>query len=371
MPPPEHITIGYPRTEYMALLEQSARRNGFATRSLPRAWSRPNIVTLDKMKILYEVLNSNDVSPDNLILFTDAYDVAIIDSAATILKKFGSFRSDLVFNAESNFYPNEDRQQAKQFFDKLPSKWRYLNSGCYIGYGWAIKLMIDSLVGDPRRALPDGHGADQALAQDFFIENYGSRTIRVALDTECKLFATLIGSERDYVLNGANVCNQVTGNSASVLHANGDKRNLGIIKACHRLLEQETPCDIRICGDANTPLAYSRVAERLSWHDGIGENTVFFLAQGNRRAAALTAADGILTFCPDGAVHCDQESILAWEILDIRGDIRSAHGLALRDYMAPLSDLTPSLAPMPLAVFAGPLGDRLTDLVLRCYGSFG
>lgn len=370
MPPPEHITIGYPRTEYMALLEESARRNGFATRSLPRAWHRPNIVTLDKMRILYELLNANDVPPDNLILFTDAYDVAIIDNAATISKKFSWFRSDLVFNAESNFYPKENRQEAKQFFDKLPSKWRYLNSGCYIGYGWAIKLMIDSLVGDPERPLPDGHGADQALAQDFFVENFGNHAIRVALDTECRLFATLIGSERDYVLDGLNVRNQVTGNSASVLHANGDKRNLGIIKACQRLLEQEIPCDIRICGDADAPLAYTRVAERLSWHKGISEDTVFFLAQGNRRAVAITIADGILTFCPDGAVHCDQESILAWETLDIRGDIRSAHGLALRDYMASRSDVTPPLAPIPLAVFAGPYRDGLTDLVLRCYGAF-
>ena len=81
----------------------------------------------------------------------------------------------------------------------------------------------------------------------------------------------------------------------------------------------------------------------------------------------MTVADGILTFCPQGVVHCDRDTVKRWEVLEIRGAPRSAHDVELTAYIDPGGRAPPSLLPAPLSLFREPLGKALAAIVPACY----
>lgn len=363
---PLHVTIGYPRNEYMEQLEKSARRNGFDVLSLPICWHANRLNTIDKFKILFHVFRAGFISDDRIILFTDAYDVLVLEECNTVSKKFFRFDSDIVFNSETNFYPPEGRDEAKRAFDAFPSKWRYLNSGCYMGYGWAIRRMIEYVCASPIVSDP-AHGADQAALQDFFLRNQATEDLGLALDLECSIFATLNGSVGDFSFDRQGVINSETGRSISVLHANGDKANLPILTAINELIH-EVPenIDLRVFISELGFLEHDGPEERLTWNLTVNENTLFFVVRANRRSVSFTAAHGFLTYCPDRVVHCDRDTIDSWEILYLRDHAISTHGLPLKEYMYPQPADVGRWSPIPLGVFSSPAATKLLEIVGRC-----
>jgi len=172
-----HFSVGYPRTEMMGLLELSARENRVNVVLLPDEFHQPRIRTIDKFHFMRAIIDGGSIADMDIILFTDAYDVLVIDDKSKILREFLHFSADLVFNAECALYPDDDRDAVRRAFDLVPSKWRYLNSGCYIGYAWAVRAMLDYVMA----RLPDDlspHYLDQQLAQDFYLAQRGGATAR-------------------------------------------------------------------------------------------------------------------------------------------------------------------------------------------------
>ncbi len=135
-----HITVGYPRTPFMDLLKESSEWNGCRFVGLPQHWGSARFVMFAKETIVKAYLETGDIDMDSVVLFTDAYDILIVEHASTILEKFYATGADLIFAAESNFFPTtpDGRESAKAQFDACESTWRYLNGGGWIGYAWAI-----------------------------------------------------------------------------------------------------------------------------------------------------------------------------------------------------------------------------------------
>lgn len=149
------------------------------------------------------------VAPDQVVLFTDAYDTVVVRPGEEILAQFRELDYPLVFSAEKNCYPDPKRATE---YPACDSPWRFLNSGGWIGRADHMLALLESV---NAAELPDSHD-DQA----FFTDIYLRRPASILLDTECRIFQTLWRSAED-VTYSHGVRNQVTGTRPCVLHANG------------------------------------------------------------------------------------------------------------------------------------------------------
>ena len=301
-----HFSFGFPRNDMMDLLEVSARAHHLDIVMMPDEFHLPRLRTIDKFHFMREILGSGSMADTDIVLFTDAYDVLVVDYKSRILRDFLDFNADLVFNAEAMLYPDEGRDQQRTQFDQTPSKWRYLNSGCYIGYVWAVKAMMDFT----KAHMPDDetpHYLDQQIAQDFYLAQLGQTSPRIALDTQCRLFATLYQSTSDYQLKGKAIFNQVTGTYPAIVHANGERRTLEILRSLSALI-LETPSsdlfDLRLCQRNSQWLCFDQSANQLCLRAQFAADIVFARIMGHQKVDLFTLTSGELPVAPP-LLDCD------------------------------------------------------------------
>ena len=176
-----HVTVGYPRNSFMDLLKESSHWNGCRFVGLPQHWGSARFSMFAKETMVKAWLETGDIDMDSVVLFTDAYDVLIVEHASAILEKFHATGADLIFAAEPNFFPTvpDGRDAAKAQFDAVDSTWRYLNGGGWIGYAWAVKFMVRSYqclvdqeglrskLGKQRSTIPSGVLLKPSLSFEF------------------------------------------------------------------------------------------------------------------------------------------------------------------------------------------------------------
>jgi hypothetical protein len=289
-----HFSFGFPRNEMMDLLEASARAHHLDIVMMPDEFHLPRLRTIDKFHFMRAILDSGSMADSDIVLFTDAYDVLVVDYKSRILRDFLDFNADLVFNAEAMLYPDEDRKQERAQFDQDPSKWRYLNSGCYIGYVWAVKAMLDFTQAHmPPDETP--HYLDQQIAQDFYLTQMGRNKPRIALDTQCRLFATLYQSTSDYQLKGKSVFNQITGTYPAILHANGERRTLEILRSLSAMILDTTShdlFDLRICQVNGQWLCFDQPTGQLCLRSQFSADILFANIMGHQGVDLFTLTSG-------------------------------------------------------------------------------
>lgn len=76
--------------------------------------------------------------PDDLLLFTDAFDVLFTAKPEHIVEQFLRSNASILFSAECGCWPHIMENKGKACFDAYPpapqgSPYRYLNSGTWIG----------------------------------------------------------------------------------------------------------------------------------------------------------------------------------------------------------------------------------------------
>lgn len=92
---------------------------------------RKSILFAEKRAIIAEYLDRS-VSPEQLVMFTDAYDVAMVRGAAYIEDRYARFPQRVVFAAEPNSWPMGVVGQA--LHEGPPAgRYPYLNSGGFVG----------------------------------------------------------------------------------------------------------------------------------------------------------------------------------------------------------------------------------------------
>lgn len=157
-----------------------------------------------KVRLMNDYLQT--VPGDQLILFVDAYDVYINDSAETIAAAFKSFQCDVLFSAEANFYFRSDRLQYYywKYYPRLHQYYNYLNSGSYIGTAGALKTMMSDISTSYNVDLHDDDQlleirSDQYLFSRFYVDSYHrgiNTSITVRLDHGQELLACTGGRQR-------------------------------------------------------------------------------------------------------------------------------------------------------------------------------
>ena len=126
-------------------------------------------------------LNNNDI-----ILFTDAYDVLFTDEPHIIKQKYLEFNSSIVFSAECGCWPHI--MDGRICFDKYPmspTPYRYLNSGAWIGRAKQAQNMLNYVMIQAGANFANAN--DQKLMGDIYIE--GKYDIK--LDFYSKIFQSM------------------------------------------------------------------------------------------------------------------------------------------------------------------------------------
>lgn len=130
-----------------------------------------------KVNLLKEELQTLD--DDQLILFSDSYDVIMCASEEEIIRKYKAFQTPVIFGAEKSCWP--DTSLANKY-PQTNSVYRFLNSGGFIGHVKDIKKMLITSI-----AHSDD---DQLYYTNFFLANQDF----LSLDYYSSIFQTLNGS---------------------------------------------------------------------------------------------------------------------------------------------------------------------------------
>ena len=157
------------------------------------------------------------------ILWTDAWDLLLIDSPKIIVERAKATGKRIVINAERNCFPNPDL--AKHFDQTQP--YPYLNTGCIIAERDALLELLEesNCENDVDYKGPDGkwvHFSEQGNIMEAAIK----RDLRdIHLDTKGDIVLTLVGAPNDEVQIYERPYNCHMCNWPSVIHCNGGKDN--------------------------------------------------------------------------------------------------------------------------------------------------
>ena len=139
---------------------------------------------MDKIPAMIEAIST---IPDNdIICFIDGFDVVVNSNMENILTNFYNFKCDLLFSTELTCYPNSFLKQMNNLyrFHNSNVKYRYLNSGGYIGYKFAVN---DVLLWNSN--FEKYNDSDKCYFIEYYLQNHKVRNLK--LDHFCKIFQSM------------------------------------------------------------------------------------------------------------------------------------------------------------------------------------
>lgn len=203
----------------MSRLCSSARMHGIDVHNIGEnvQWRGTDMTGLGggmKINLMREYLE--DMNDEDVVVFTDGYDVFYADNLETILERFEQFGHDVVFSAESICWPHKDWAVK---FPPADTKYRYLNSGTYVGKVAALKkIMSHDIIED--------HEDDQAYCQEIYLGGFYD----IVLDHECYIFQT---HEPKISKLGSQLWNQETRCCPCIYHGNGGQDAAEALERLH------------------------------------------------------------------------------------------------------------------------------------------
>jgi len=139
-----------------------------------------------KLREVSNYLKRDTLCPNDLVLFTDAYDVAYFGTHEEIIERYKTFNSPIVFGCEKECHPDPNRAtQYKSTNMEFP----YLNSGLFIGTVKALRQCIETYQYD------DKHDDQRYWTDQLFIHPE-----LIALDHYNKIFLNTSGFKENLFL---------------------------------------------------------------------------------------------------------------------------------------------------------------------------
>ena len=177
------ITIGTDHSKCEKLLRSGAK-HGIQFENIGKdiEWVGGDIVNStgggQKINILRDHISK--LPDDDIVFYCDGYDVFVVDELDEFLYRYAELNHKVIFAAEQYCWPvdNEEEQKAlvSKHFPDLDTKYKYLNSGVFIGRVSELK----SILSDPI----ENDGDDQLYCQ----KQYLSEEYDMVIDTDCYMF---------------------------------------------------------------------------------------------------------------------------------------------------------------------------------------
>lgn len=92
-----------------------------------------------KLREVANFLKRDSLKPTDIVLFTDAFDVAYFGTREEVLKRYRKFNIPIVFGCEKDCHPDPSRTKEYKI---LRGEFPYLNSGMFIGTVEALRKCI-------------------------------------------------------------------------------------------------------------------------------------------------------------------------------------------------------------------------------------
>jgi hypothetical protein len=93
-----------------------------------------------KLKAVRDFVLRSDLKDDDLVLFTDAYDVIYYGNREQITHRYFKFSKPIVFGCEKYCNPVPSYEK---YYPNTNHEFRFLNSGMFIGRVWALRKCIE------------------------------------------------------------------------------------------------------------------------------------------------------------------------------------------------------------------------------------
>ena len=185
-----------------------------------------------KVNLLKGFLSEN-INPNDIILFTDSYDVVFNDTPEELVKRWESLGGGLIFTAEKTCWPDP---KLESVYPNSTYGYKFLNSGGFIGTAGQLKSLTQTICEDA--------DDDQLYYTLKFLNDEG-----INLDYNVDIFQTLNSSFNDVeVLNGK-VYNNVTKTYPIVIHANGGVGPRTYLNGLYNKMERPEHTTIDWVGD--------------------------------------------------------------------------------------------------------------------------
>lgn len=210
------ITVATNENELLERFNHSCNNYGLRCKilGLEKQWTGGNMIDGPgggmKLNLLKEELKNH--LNDEIILFTDSYDVIFLSDEKEIMDKFLTFNCDLVFSGEKQCWPDK---KTEHFFKDQEGPYKYINSGGFIG---RVKLIYD---------LINIEYSDTYDDQYLIHERYNLFKNRIKIDTSCKIFQTNAINSNDIEIlhNNNSIKNTIYNTYPSLYHGNGGRES--------------------------------------------------------------------------------------------------------------------------------------------------
>lgn len=218
------LTVGTDESKMTDLLTSSKKQGiQFNNLGLNKVWNGGDMANStgggQKFNLVLDHLSKKEIFDDDIVLFCDGYDVFVNDNLDTIKERFLGFDCDVLVAAEKICWP--DKSLESKFTGN--TSYKYPNSGCYIGYKWAIKELIGGKIEDS--------ADDQLHLQHRILKSYDEKFVNVKLDEENYLFQCVAGaSDKLRLHNNAQLLNIETMTCPCILHGNGGPNDKAVFR---------------------------------------------------------------------------------------------------------------------------------------------
>jgi hypothetical protein len=165
-----------------------------------------------KLREVYNFIHQPHIENNDLILFTDAYDVAYCGSQKEILDRYSTFAKPIVFGSE--VYCNPMPELATQYKNRTV-EFPYLNSGLFLGRAGALRKCMSGYIYN-----------DQHDDQLFWTRKLLAYPEYIELDYENLLFLNTVGiDETKFSWNPEENRAYYKGKNPLFVHVNGPDKS--------------------------------------------------------------------------------------------------------------------------------------------------
>lgn len=169
-----------------------------------------------KLDEVYNFIHRPYLKPNDIILFTDAYDVYYSGDKKTVLERFKKMNKPVVFGSEKCCYPDGGKAE---YYPNNQTMFPYLNSGLFIGRVEALKECMKHYDSE----LIEDNCNDQLWWTNKFLE----RQDLIELDYNNNLFLNCVWINEEYFKIDEDKLTLLYNNSTpQFIHGNGPSKEL-------------------------------------------------------------------------------------------------------------------------------------------------
>jgi len=163
--------------------------------------------------------------PNDVLMHLDAYDTYVVADASEVLEKFYKMDANIVVSTEVNLAPNHELDSRKAVIENIyptaPNRFRWINSGTYIGYAGAIVNLLSSMPDNFHCDMPTGDKTsscdDQRCFHTHFVKERDKHNMKLDYNQDIfhcmwDVYTFSMGKKR---------LKSETGSTPCILHGNG------------------------------------------------------------------------------------------------------------------------------------------------------